>query len=133
MALLSTQIRGGEGTTIQRGMLNIDEPLTYVMTLGGIGQSLEIWTYKDVVEAPNGDMIDILDPRDVLLTAPGNEGVIAYGAIWDADAMLEGATSVDVYPKMWSERDPGEVYVMHQSSPLPFVLYPNRTLKARVL
>jgi len=131
--LLSTQIRGGEGTTIQRGMLNIDEPLTYVMTLGGIGQSLEIWTYKDVVEAPNGDMVDILDPRDILMLAPGNQGVIAYGAIWDADAMMADAVSVDVFPKMWTEKDPGEVYVMHQSSPLPFVLYPNRTLKARVL
>lgn len=131
-ALLSTQIRGGEGTKMTLGMLNTDEPLSYVATIGGIGQGLEIWTYKDTVEAPNGDMVDILDPRDVLLIAPGARGVRAYGAIYDVDAMSE-SQAIDIFPKMFKTDDPGELYLMHQSSPLPIPLYPNRVLKARVL
>lgn len=133
LALLNTQIRGGEGTVIERGMLNIDEPMNFVMRLGGIGQSLEIWTYKDVVEAPNGTMIDILDPRDVLLIAPGATGVMAHGAIYNVKAFAEGGIATDVFPTMWFENDPGDAVMMHESSPLPIPLYPNRILKARVL
>lgn len=130
--LLSTQIRGGEGTKVELGMANIDQPMSYVATIGGIGQSLEIWTYRDQVEGPTGTMVDILDPRDVVLVAPGARGVKAYGAIYDVDAMGE-SQAIDIFPKMFKTDDPGEMYIMHQSSPLPIPLYPNRTLKARVL
>jgi hypothetical protein len=132
-ALLSTQTRGGEGTRIELGMLNIDRPLSYVMTLGGIGQSIEVYTYKDQVEAPNGSMVDILDPRDVLLIAPGATGVMAHGAIYNVKAFQGGGIATDVFPSMWTENDPGDIYCMHESSPLPIPLYPNRVLKARVL
>lgn len=127
------QMRGGEGTSVQLGMMNINEPLSYIGTVGGIGQSIDIWTYKDVVEAPNGDMIDILDPRDALLIAPGAGGVMAHGAIYDVDAFEGGNISADVFPKMFKTNDPGDMYVMHQSSPLPVNVYPNRVSKMRVL
>lgn len=130
--LLSTQIRGGEDTKMKLGMLNIDEPMSYVATIGGVGQSIEIWTYKDQVENDNGSMVDILDPRDVVLVAPGARGVRAYGAIYDVAAMAE-STPIDIFPKMFKTDDPGEMFIMHQSSPLPIPLFPNRTLKARVL
>jgi hypothetical protein len=138
-ALLTTQSRGGEDTRIKLGMINIDNgpsapaELSYVMTLGGIGQSLTIYTYKDVVEAPNGSMIDILDPRDVFMIAPGVDGVMAHGAIYDVQAFEQGSISVDIFPKMWTENDPGDAYIMNQCSPLPIPFNPNRTLKARVL
>lgn len=132
-ALLSTQSRGSEDTSVRQGMLNIDEPLSYVGTIGGIGQSIEIWTYKDVVEAPNGDMVDILNTKDVLLIAPGAGGLMAYGAIYDVDAFEGGNISTDIFPKMFKKNDPGDMYVMHQSSPLPVNTQPNKVLKARVL
>lgn len=132
--LLSTQIRGGEATTVQRGLINIDQPLSYVATVGGIGQSIEIWTYKDVVEsATTGTYVDILNPKDVLLIAPGFQGTMAHGAIYDVDAFAEGNIDIDVFPKMFRENDPGDAYIMHQSSPLPIPLTPNKVLKARVL
>lgn len=132
-ALLSTQIRGGEGMTMKLGLMAIDQPMSYVATIDGIGGGLEIWTYKDQVENGDGTMVDILDPRDVLLIAPGARGVKAYGAIYDVDAIQGGSMPIDIFPKMFKTQDPGELYVMHQSSPLPIPLYPNRTLKARVL
>lgn len=133
-ALLSTQIRGGESTTMQLGMLNIDKPMSYIATVGGIGQSIEIWTYKDVVEDNSGTMLDILGPKDVVLIAPGARGVRAYGAIYNVKALVNGeALATDIFPSMFQTDDPGEIYVMHESSPLPIMLTPNKVLKATVL
>lgn len=131
--LLDTNIRGSEDTTFQRGMFNVDRPMTFLGRLGGLGGGLDIWTYKDTVEAPNGDMADILNPKDALLIAPGAGGVMAHGAIYDIDAFEGGAISTDVFPKMFKKNDPGDMYVMHQSAPLPVNVYPNRVAKMRVL
>lgn len=131
--LLSTQIRGGEGTRMQLGLMNVDEPMSYVATISGIGQAIEIWTYKDQVENNDGTMVDLLGPNDVVLQAPGARGVLAYGAIYDAEAFTEGKSAIDIFPKMWMEKDPGDALIMNQCSPLPIPLTPNRTLKATVL
>lgn len=135
LALLNTQIRGAEDTTMRRGLFNIDQPMSYIATLGGIGQSIEIWTYKDVIESNDGSMVDLMHPKDVLLMAPGVRGVRAFGAIYDTKALAatDGKMAIDIFGKMWETDDPGEIYIMHQSAPLMFPLYPNRTLKARVL
>lgn len=127
------QYRGGEDTLVKQGMFNVNTPLSYIGTLGGIGQGIELWTYKDVVEAPDGTMVDILDPRDALLIADGAGGIMAHGAIYDVDAFEGGNISMDVFPKMFKMNDPGDVYVMHQSAPLPVNLFPNRVSHMRVL
>jgi hypothetical protein len=131
--LLDTTYRGGEGTSFQRGMINIDRPLSYIGMLGGINGGLEIWTYKDQFEGPTGTMVEILHPKDILMIAPGAGGVMAHGAIYDIDAFEGGAISADVFPKMWKTNDPGDMYIMHQSAPLPVNIYPNRVAKWRVL
>ncbi len=134
LALLSTQIRGGESTTMERGLFLTTNPLSKIATLSGIGVNLEIWCYNDQVENDNGTMVDILNPKEIVLIAPGATGVEAYGAIYDVDAMQSGqAEAIDIFPKMFKTDDPGELYIMNQSAPLPIMLYPNRTLKAKVL
>lgn len=132
LKLLDTNIRGSEDTSVRRGISAIDQPLSYLGRIGGAG-GLEMWTYKDVVEAPNGDMVDILNPKDALLIAPGAGGVMAHGAIYDIDAFEGGNISVDVFPKMFKKNDPGDMYVMHQSAPLPVNANPNKVAKMRVL
>lgn len=127
--------RGGEGTTVTQGMLNVGgngDP-TYVGTIGGVGEAIELWTYKDQVEAPNGDMVDLLDPRDMLLIAPGAGGVMAYGAIWDKKAWDSGSISAEVYQKNFDENDPGDEYVLTQSAPLPINTQPNKVSRSRML
>jgi hypothetical protein len=131
--LLSTQRRGGEGTIVQQGMLNVDEPMSFIGTLGGIGQALELWTYRDQVENNDGSLVELFPLDDVMLVAPGYRGLVAYGAIYDAQAFAKGRGAVDVFPKMWMTEDPGDVFIMNQSSPLPIPLTPNRSLKATVL
>ncbi|MDR3474330.1 MAG: major capsid protein [Devosia sp.] len=129
--LMNKNYRGSESVNVNQGLMRTVRPLT---GLGQLDSGLEILTYKDQVQNDDGSMVDLLDPRDVMLIAPGAEGIMAYGAIYDADAMQSGqGAATDIFPKMFKTDDPGEVYIMNQSAPLPIPLYPNRTFKARVL
>jgi hypothetical protein len=128
IAQMDTTVRGNS-VQIQTGVVRREEPLT---RLGTVGAGIEVFVYKDEVENDNGTMVDLLDPKDIVLVAPGAKGVVAYGAIYDAQAMAE-STAIDVFPKMWEIEDPSAIFLMHQSSPLPIPLYPNRTFKATVL
>lgn len=129
--LLDTRYRGAEENEFKRGLMIHEKPLAYI---GRLHPGLEVYTYKDTVEQNAGTQVDLLNPNDVLLVAPGARGVVAYGAIYDADAMIGGdALQTDVFVKMWHNPDPGALYVMTQSAPLAIPLYPNRTLKATVM
>lgn len=125
---MDTTFRGND-VTLQTGIINQAEPMSY---MGTVGAGIQVFSYKDEVENSNGALIDLLDPRDIVLVAPGATGVRAYGSIYDVDAMSE-SQAIDIFPKMFKTQDPGELFVMHQASPLPIMLYGNRTLKARVL
>lgn len=133
IAELDTQ-RRGTAVDIPTGIIKgagVANPLVYI---GTVGNGIELWSYKDQVEQANGTMVDLLGAKDILMVAPGAEGVRAYGAIYDSKALGDGAAlATDVFPKMFETDDPGELYIMHQSAPLPIPLYPNRTLKATVL
>lgn len=131
------QVRAEMDTTVRGNSVNLPTGIQIIgdglTRIGDLSGGITVFAYRDYVENANGDMVDILDPDDVLLIAPGNEGVLAYGAIYDVDAMQGGSMAIDIFPKMFKTDDPGELYIMHQSSPLPIPLYPNRTLKATVL
>lgn len=122
--------RRGNDVNMPTGIQLIGDGIT---PLGTIGAGISVFAYRDYVQNANGDLVDILDPNDIVLIAPGNEGVLAYGAIYDVDAIQGGTMAIDIFPKMIKTDDPGEMFVMHQSSPLPIPLYPNRVLKATVL
>lgn len=132
--MLDTRYRGGDDVTISRGIMRTERPITRI---GQLDSGLEVLTYKDTVDIPNGSggktKIDLFNPKDILLVAPGATGVRAYGAIYDTKAIEAGLSNVDIFSKMFETDDPGEKFVMNQSSPLPIPLYPNRTFKARVL
>lgn len=131
--MLDTRYRGGDSVQMERGIFRtagLVQPLTYI---GRLDNNLEIYMYRDYVENDNGTMVDIMDPRDVLLVADGVRGVVAHGAIMNDKAVAAGLTSVDIFPSMWRSDDPPVTNLMHESSPLPIPLYPNRTFKARVL
>lgn len=133
LELLDTNVRGSEDTSFKRGLFNVDDPMSFIGRIGGIGQGLEIWTYKDVLESANGTYVDIFNPKAGLLIAPGAGGVMAHGAIYDIDAFEGGNISADVFPKMLKEGDPGDAFIMHQSSPLPVNIYPNKVSKQILL
>ena len=128
---LDTNYLGGD-VEMSRGItrgVGVHNPMSRI---GRIGE-IEVWAYRDQVEFPITGMVDILDPRDILLVAPGATGVRAYGAIYDKEAFDAGAGTTDIFQKMFDQDDPSATFILSQSAPLPIPLYPNRTLKARVL
>lgn len=131
---LDTNYRGNNSVQIDLGIMRTERPLNRI---GQLTTGLEILSYKDTIDIPNGSggktKIDLFNEKDVLLVAPGANGVRAYGAIYDTKAIKAGLANVDIFSKMFETEDPGEQFIMNQSSPLPIPLYPNRTFKARVL
>lgn len=127
--LMDVNTRGAADVNMNRGLIrkDVQQPATYVGTLGA---GLEVWLYTGTFEANDGSLVPIMDPRDILLTAPGVEGVKAFGAIVDVDAQLQ---ALDIFPKMWKQDDPSATFIMSQSAPLPIPVNPNRTLRARVV
>ncbi|QXV73598.1 major capsid protein E [Rhizobium phage RHph_X2_30] len=132
--MLDTRYRGGESVTFDRGVQIREQPLTRI---GQLSNNIEVWMYKDTVDIPNGSggktKIDLFNEKDIMLIAPGATGVRAYGAIYDTKAIEAGLQNSNIFQKMFETDDPGERFVLSQSSPLPIPLYPNRTFKARVL
>ena len=132
---LDKNLRGNESVQIDLGILRTHQPLNRI---GQLDSGLEIFSYKDTIDIPlpNGgkQRVDLLNEKDIVLIAPGATGVRAYGAIYDTKALGQGqALSTRVFGKMFETDDPGEAFLMNQSSPLPIPLNPNRTFKARVL
>lgn len=105
----------------------------FVGTIGagkaGAG-SLDVFVYTDFYENDAGVQVKYMNQKDIVLTAPGVEGVMAFGAIMDHKAEL---AAVPVFPKMWEQEDPSGVFIMTQSAPLAIPVMPNRTFRARVL
>jgi len=134
---LDTQIRGGEGTSFTRGLQfyseNKNDP-TYLGTLGGAGGAIEVYAYSDQQMDDDGNLIEMLEPEDILLTAPGVDGLMAFGAIYDLDAMGSGnGAATDIFQKQYSIPNPSQLNMLSQSAPLPIPRNPNRTFKATVV
>ena len=126
---MNTSYRGSDELTLNRGLVRSDvaQPATFV---GTFGAGIDAYVYNGTFQNDDGSLAQIMDPRDMVLTAPGVEGVKAYGAILDEDADLQ---PIDIFPKMWSEKDPSARFIMSQSAPLMIPVNPNRTFRARVV
>lgn len=135
--LLSTQIRGGEGTRFARGIgagadpMNANAP-SYVMTIGGNGVSIEVYCYSDQQMDNAGNMIQMLGANDIFMYGGDIGGLMTYGAIYDVQASAVGLRT-DIFQKQYENDNPSQINMLTQSAPLPLVRFPNRTLKATVL
>lgn len=128
-ALMDKNFRGSDDVNINRGLIRKDvmQPFTHIGTLGA---GLEVWLYTGSFQNNDGSFTQVMDPRDIVMTAPGIEGVKAFGAILDSDAQLQ---SMDIFTKMFKENDPPATFIMSQSAPLMIPVNPNRSLRARVV
>lgn len=91
--------------------------------------SLELYTYSDTYEDEDGNDADYLDPKWVVATGPGIQGVRCYGAILDDDALR----AMSIFPKSWKNDDPSVRYVMSQSAPLMVPAQPNGSAVIKAL
>lgn len=134
---LDTQIRGGEGTSFTRGLQFYGDDAnapTYIGTLGGAGGAIAVYSYQDQQIDDAGNLIEVLDPNDVFMSAPGVDGLMAFGAIYDLKAMGNGnGARIDIFQKQYEEENPSQLNMLSQSAPLPIPRNTNRTFKATVL
>lgn len=132
--MLDRNIRGNGDVSVNLGIMRVNQPLNYI---GQLTTGLDVYSYKDTFDIPTPaggkQRVDILNEKDILLLAPGVEGVNVRGPIYDTEAMASGLWMQDVFAKQWETKDPGERWMMHQSSYLPIPQNPNRTFRARVL
>lgn len=134
--LLDTTYRGGEATSFQRGLLvteaeNPNDP-TYLGRIGGTGGTLDVYTYRDQQFNDAGTAVEMLDPDDIVMTAPGVDGLMAFGAIYDVQTTGTGMRT-DIFQKQYETPNPSQINMLTQSAPLPIVRNPNKTFKATVL
>lgn len=126
---MDTQVRGND-TNLPTGLIRPASSPSDVRYLGTLGGGLEVWLYVDYYEQSDGTTVPFMNPKDVVLTAPGVDGVKAFGAILDAKAGLQ---ATDIFSKMFDDEDPSARFILSQSAPLMVPVNPNCTLRARVL
>lgn len=129
LELMDTNMRGGEGVNIARALVASRTPDAPWSVVGSVGD-LALVVYEDFYEDDAGNQVDIMDPRDIVITSANYDAVMAYGAILDARA---GLRALPVFTKMWESEDPSAINLMTQSAPLPIVVNPNRSFHARVV
>lgn len=128
---LDTNYRGAEEVAMNRGLI-ITDPLNPFTLLGRLSNGVFVWRFSGPAakfESSNGTLVDIMDPRDVLL-AGAVDGVKAFGAILDSAFNLQVA---EIFTKMWDQHDPSARFIMSQSAPLMIPVFPNTTMRVRVV
>lgn len=120
----------GNSVEVKTGLLFPDSVEAKLRYIGTLGEGLEAWVYNDFYEDNAGASVPFMNSKDVLLASPNQDGFKAFGAILDEDASLQ---PLDIFTKMWTEKDPSGRLIMSQSAPLMIPVNPNRTLRARVL
>lgn len=88
------------------------------------GGRIEAWvdTSKYVDEANVQQFY--LQQNKVVIAGTGVQGIRCFGAIKDLDASLK---AMEMFPKMWREKDPSVEYILTQSAPLLVPKQPDST------
>lgn len=104
------------------------KPLTY---MGRLNSGVEVYRYKDYYHL-NGQRVDYMDSRDVLLTC--NRSVIGgqrcFGAIQSQRASFQ---SRPIFSRMYDDNETDQTIIKSVSSPLMVPRSINATLRARVV
>lgn len=124
---LNRDVKGVDGVTLTQGLITKDplDPFTLVGTLDG---GVRVWLVSGVGNTfkSGGNTANIINPNEVLLASAAVDGVKAFGAILDTEALVPA----DIWPKMWDEQDPSARFIMSQSAPMMIPVNPNATVKA---
>lgn len=102
-----------------------DEGLVFIGAINGF----RIWGYSGWYVNDADAEVTMLPQGRVILTSPRVEGVQAYGAIQDHDALV----AAEFHVKSWLEPNPSVRFMMMQSAPLMVPTRVNASLGANVL
>lgn len=98
--------------------------------VGRLSGTIDLYVYSDYYELPDGTIVPFMSPKDIVMTGPNVRGVRCFAAIQDVAAQFQ---AVEIFPKMWDEKDPSATYIMNQSAPLMVPVNPNATFRATVV
>jgi hypothetical protein len=98
--------------------------------VGRLSGTLDVYVYSDYYQLADGTVTDFISPKQAVLTGPSVNGVRCFGAIQDVEASFQ---PLQIFPKMWNEKDPSATFVMSQSAPLMVPMSPNATFAATVV
>jgi len=113
------------GVDIYTGVASAED----VKYVGTIAEGIDLYVYRGYIHDPDGNPVDLMNPNDIIMTAPSFGGIMCYGAILDKRANWRG---LPIFPKMYDDEKTGTTIVQTASAPLPVPVNPNATLKATV-
>lgn len=106
--------RRGSTSTLETALKNLGESVSFKGYFGDVQVVVTQNYYKE-----GGTKKRYLPDNCIVFGNTNNQGVRAYGAIQDVDAIKEGMSQTDRYPKNWvTQGDPAREYTMMQSAPL---------------
>lgn len=100
-----------------------------VENVGAMSGSVETVVYNDYYQDGTGAQVNFLEDNTVVLTGPGVDGYRCFGAILDPNAEFQ---ALSIFPRMFTDDDPPNTFIMTQSAPLMVPLNPNNTAKINV-
>lgn len=116
------ETRRGSQSSAELALKNLGDVVSVKGYLGDVLLVVYSGRYKEGDEEKY-----YLDPDMIVLGNTFNKGVMAYGAIQEQNAVREGMTEVQYYPRNWmQEGDPAIEYVQTHSSPQPVPVNINR-------
>lgn len=99
--------------------------------IGRLNNGDEVWLYNEYYEDAAGEIVAIMDPKDVIGINPSAvNGQIAFGTIANFKAQL---SSMDYFPNMYPNESGSEIYMSTESAPMVLPVHPNATMRIRVL
>lgn len=126
--LLSNQKRGSD-TNFNNALTN-GAPYQLMGTVSGPGGAglVNLWVYANWYEDENKQIVQFMDPTDVIGAGNAVNGVQAFGAIMDA----KGLKAVPIFPKNYIQEEPSRTITLSQSAPLMVPININNTFRIRV-
>lgn len=92
----------------------------------------DIYLYTGTYEDEDGNDQLYIDDNGVLLTSPGVEIYMGYGAISDVEAAASGIVEADRWPRNWINKDPSAENIQTLSAPIPVMMDADEACYVRV-
>jgi hypothetical protein len=131
---LSLDIRSSVGD-LRTGITDPDDVVFMGnMGVGRFGFNADFWInrQKVLVQNPTTGIIEtvpLMDPDCILMVAGNYQGVEAYGMVYD----IQQSAPTDVLVYSYDTQNPRHRNIVTQTAPIMVPIFPNRTLKARVV
>ena len=119
--------RRGTDSRLELASVTVGNDVSDARLLGVWGD-FEFWLYNDTYVDEAGAVQRLLPDYTVIMGGPNIEGVQAQAAIQD----VESLQPLEIFPKVWDEKNPSRRLVMSQSAPLPIPAQPDASFAATV-